>query len=491
MAYSIDIATIGANLPVPPVEPPAATLASAGRGEAQSSSEQASADTIGEVVTSGTQDGLTVTYDPTDRSIDFVNTDKGSVAVAAHEAEVDPHPQYETAAEVAAQIATHAAASDPHGDRAFASAADAAHVAAVDPHPQYHTAAEVAADIATHAAASDPHGDRAYSVQRSNHTGTQTASTISDFSEAVDDRVASLLVAGTNVTLTYNDGANTLTIAAAGGTPAGSNTEVQFNNSGSFGADSQFKYNTTYKSLVIGSHTGSANGTAAVDLSGGALQSSASTDLMLMAGIYYDGTDFRHKTTGVAGSLFNMAGGVYSWYRNESGTAGNVASLTSLMQLDSSLGLVPVSSIPLGRASNRWTTIYGGAGDFSGNVTAANLSSGTWTPTAFGATTAGTTVYAVQEGNWQRVGNTVTLSMYLNVTSMTGTGGILIGGLPFPVRNTGGSYPGCGTWSRNASSALTALAVANTTTLALYQPNSTQAPCENTYEIGLTIMIPI
>lgn len=53
-------------------------------------------------------------------------------------------------------------------------------------------------------------------LARANHTGTQTASTISDFSEAVDDRVASLLVAGSNVTLTYNDVANTLTIAAAG-----------------------------------------------------------------------------------------------------------------------------------------------------------------------------------------------------------------------------------------------------------------------------------
>lgn len=51
---------------------------------------------------------------------------------------------------------------------------------------------------------------------RANHTGTQTASTISDFSEAVDDEVASLLVAGTNVTLTYNDAANTLTIASTG-----------------------------------------------------------------------------------------------------------------------------------------------------------------------------------------------------------------------------------------------------------------------------------
>jgi hypothetical protein len=43
------------------------------------------------------------------------------------------------------------------------------------------------------------------------------ASQVTDFSEAVDDRVSSLLVAGSNVTLTYNDAANTLTVAASGG----------------------------------------------------------------------------------------------------------------------------------------------------------------------------------------------------------------------------------------------------------------------------------
>lgn len=43
-----------------------------------------------------------------------------------------------------------------------------------------------------------------------------TASKISDFSEAVDDRVATLLVEGTGITLTYDDGADTLTIDASG-----------------------------------------------------------------------------------------------------------------------------------------------------------------------------------------------------------------------------------------------------------------------------------
>lgn len=67
------------------------------------------------------------------------------------------------------------------------------------------TNAMLAGSIALAKLATDP-------LARANHTGTQAASTISDFSEAVDDRVASLIVAGTNLTVTYNDAGNTLTI---------------------------------------------------------------------------------------------------------------------------------------------------------------------------------------------------------------------------------------------------------------------------------------
>jgi hypothetical protein len=52
-------------------------------------------------------------------------------------------------------------------------------------------------------------------LDRANHTGTQLASTISDFSEAVDDRVDALLVAGDNITLTYDDVGGSITIDAA------------------------------------------------------------------------------------------------------------------------------------------------------------------------------------------------------------------------------------------------------------------------------------
>ena len=60
---------------------------------------------------------------------------------------------------------------------------------------------------------------------RSTHTGTQPSSTITDFTEAVQDAVAALLAEGTNVTLAYNDAGDQLTITAAGGGAGGLDAE--------------------------------------------------------------------------------------------------------------------------------------------------------------------------------------------------------------------------------------------------------------------------
>lgn len=60
---------------------------------------------------------------------------------------------------------------------------------------------------------------------RATHTGTQAAVTISDLVEAVQDIVAAMVVAGTNMTLTYDDVAGTLTFDAAGGGGGGAPTE--------------------------------------------------------------------------------------------------------------------------------------------------------------------------------------------------------------------------------------------------------------------------
>jgi hypothetical protein len=51
---------------------------------------------------------------------------------------------------------------------------------------------------------------------RATHTGTQAFSTLSDGTEAVQDIVGTMVVAGTNMSATYNAAAGTLTLAASG-----------------------------------------------------------------------------------------------------------------------------------------------------------------------------------------------------------------------------------------------------------------------------------
>ncbi|MCA3003785.1 MAG: hypothetical protein IOD15_00290 [Phycisphaerales bacterium] len=82
------------------------------------------------------------------------------------------------------------------------------------------------------------------------NTGDQNVFTtiaVSGQSNVVADAASDTLtlVAGSNVTITTNAATDTITIAATGGgggTPAGANTQIQYNASGAFGASSNFTY---------------------------------------------------------------------------------------------------------------------------------------------------------------------------------------------------------------------------------------------------------
>ena len=66
---------------------------------------------------------------------------------------------------------------------------------------------------------------------------------------------------------------------------------------------------------------------------------------------------------------------------------------------------------------------------------------GTCTPTLFGASSAGTTTYVSQTGNYTKIGRQVTVQVLLNVSAATGTGEVRIGGLPFTVGVNGYVVP--------------------------------------------------
>jgi hypothetical protein len=66
------------------------------------------------------------------------------------------------------------------------------------------------------------------------------------------------LVAGTNVTITTDANTDSITIAATGGgstSPAGSNGQIQYNASGSFGAEAALFYDATNNRLSVGGDT--------------------------------------------------------------------------------------------------------------------------------------------------------------------------------------------------------------------------------------------
>ncbi len=59
-----------------------------------------------------------------------------------------------------------------------------------------------------------------------------------------------VLTAGTNITFVDSGANGTLTISSTGGSPAGSDTQIQFNDAGAFGADSDFTWNKTTNILT-------------------------------------------------------------------------------------------------------------------------------------------------------------------------------------------------------------------------------------------------
>ena len=107
----------------------------------------------------------------------------------------------------------------------------------------------------------------------------------------------------------------------------------------------------------------------------------------------------------------------------------------------------------LGGLSNG--VVFGNAGDSLGRLdgdglkfgtdTAAtngldDYETGTWVPRIEGVSSAGTATYAQQVGRYTKVGNLVTIVGYLSWSSHTGTGSMIMRGLPYTTTQSGAVY---------------------------------------------------
>jgi hypothetical protein len=112
-----------------------------------------------------------------------------------------------------------------------------------------------------------------------------------------------------------------------------------------------------------------------------------------------------------------------------------ISSADAITPHNTSTNAARSASIDIGTSSRTFKDLYLSGGVHLGGTGSANklddYEEGTFTPTAYGASTAGTTTYATQTGSYTKVGDTVNVDIYISWTAMTGTGNLRIGGLPF------------------------------------------------------------
>jgi hypothetical protein len=90
---------------------------------------------------------------------------------------------------------------------------------------------------------------------------------------------------------------------------------------------------------------------------------------------------------------------------------------------------------------------------FGGDTAAANAlddyEEGAWTPVVVGTSTAGTGTYSIQVGRYTKIGNTVTAHFHLAWSAHTGTGSMVISGLPVLPANVNDLYPSSSLYVNN------------------------------------------
>ena len=110
-----------------------------------------------------------------------------------------------------------------------------------------------------------------------------------------------------------------------------------------------------------------------------------------------------------------------------------------IMPRNPSTGANVDGTVSLGEPLNRFKDIYLSGGVYLGGTGAANklddVETGTWTPTITGSSSAGTMTYPDRVGRYQKVGRLVTIHFYIQGNSGSGSGNLLVGGVPFTIAN--------------------------------------------------------
>lgn len=143
----------------------------------------------------------------------------------------------------------------------------------------------------------------------------------------------------------------------------------------------------------------------------------------------YDGTNYieaasiRSISTGTIATN-RVATDIEFWTHPDS--TGSIANRMTIASTGAVTIAAPDSGVGL--------TISGGGLSFGGSTLSTFTDWTSWTPTVDGAVS-GTTTYTIQYGRYSRIGNIVTAYFTVNISAATGTGDLIIGGLPIAARS--------------------------------------------------------
>jgi hypothetical protein len=206
-----------------------------------------------------------------------------------------------------------------------------------------------------------------------------------------------------------------------------------------------------------------------------------------------------------SGSTFGLIGLVDPGVTSNNTIIGSVSNNSLELMTNNSTKATLDTSGNLSLANGNLVMTTSGKGiDFSatsegsGTMTSELLNDyeeGTFTPTVIGTTTAGTATYSRQLGRYTKVGNLVTIQIYLAWSAGTGVGNLAFSGLPFTIANNANEYA-TATIGFFDSIALTALNIptiigpANDTKLQLWQfPVGGGAPSQVPYDAAGSIIL--
>lgn len=235
---------------------------------------------------------------------------------------------------------------------------------------------------------------------------------------------------------TQGAGANPMWDTAGSGSPGGSDTQIQFNDGGSFGGDTALTWDKTNNILYVGVNSAGTPGTGTIQAPTGTNSTTAGTALTIKAGT--GGSDGSAGTTGGAIEVRGGAGGA-----GTSAGAGGAATFQGGEATGSSAagGAVTVKGgTATGSAVGGVVTIEGGTSANSGATKAAalNLKGGVATGGSSGDVNIST----------QNATGTNRTAGDVNITVGTSTNGI-VGGSINATAGTGGATNGVGgvsTW---------------------------------------------